>query len=119
MSTSLQHSAFVIGMFHLLHFDDLRLLQDFHCIEALVVLALDQMHPTKRTRTQRSADGKVVKRVFALCFSHRIAARFLHGRNVDRRYMTAISVPAGIARVVLLVRCVRSGVIWLMNQVLY
>jgi len=65
----LEHSPFIIGMFHLLHLDHLLLFQHFHGIKSLIVLRLDQMHSSKASSTQRPKYLEVSQRVFALRLS--------------------------------------------------
>lgn len=69
MLDPLQHLSLIIGVFNLLHLDDLRLLQDLDGIVALVVLGLHEMYTTKRARAQCSLNGEVGERVFPLGLS--------------------------------------------------
>lgn len=62
----LQHAALVVGVLHLLHLDDLGLLQDLDGVEALVVLGLDEMHTTKGAGAECSLYGEIIEGVFAL-----------------------------------------------------
>lgn len=62
----LQHATLVVGVLDLLHLDDLRLLQHLDGIEALVVLALHEMHTPEAASAERALDGEVGQRVLAL-----------------------------------------------------
>lgn len=55
----LQHATLIVGVFDLLHLDDLGLFEHFDGIEALIVLGLHQMYTTKTTRTERPLDDEV------------------------------------------------------------
>lgn len=71
----LQHPALIVGVFDLLHLDNLSLFQDLDGIEALVVLGLDQVHSAEASSAQGPADGEVSEGVFALCFPHGVRCR--------------------------------------------
>jgi hypothetical protein len=62
----LQHAALVVGVLDLLHLDDLGLLEHFDGVEALVVLALDEVHATEAAGAEGALDLKVGERVLAL-----------------------------------------------------
>lgn len=53
-------------MLHLFHLHDLRFLQDFDGIEALIVIRLHQMNSSKTSCSQSSLEREVCQRVFAL-----------------------------------------------------
>ena len=69
MSASLQHSSFIIGMFHLLHLHDLLLLQHLDGVEPLIVFTLHQVDTTERSGTQSALDVEVGQCVLALGLS--------------------------------------------------
>lgn len=62
-----QHAPLVVGVLHLLHLDDLRLLQYLDSVESLIVLGLDHVHATKTSGTERAFEVKVLQMVFAFC----------------------------------------------------
>jgi hypothetical protein len=62
----LQHAALVVSVLDLLHLDDLGLLQHLDGVEALVVLALHEVHAPKAAGAQRALDLEVGERVLAL-----------------------------------------------------
>lgn len=66
MSTPLQHLPLVVCVLHLLHLIHLRLLEHLDCVEALIVLALYEMHTSERASAERSLYLEVLQRVFAL-----------------------------------------------------
>ena len=81
MFAPLQHPSLVIRVFHLLHLDHLRLLQDLDRIEALIMLALDQVYAAKRAGAQGTLQCKVIEGVFALCLAGWVGSALL-ARNV-------------------------------------
>jgi hypothetical protein len=62
----LQHAALVVGVLDLLHLDDLGLLQHLDGVEALVVLALHEVHAPEAAGAERALDLEVGERVLAL-----------------------------------------------------
>jgi len=66
----LQHAPLVIGVFDLLHFHHLGLLEHFDSIETLVVLGLDQMNPTEAACPKCALNGEISERVFPLGGTH-------------------------------------------------
>lgn len=68
-------------MFHLFHLDHLGLLQNLDRVEALIMLALDQVHAAERAGTQGTLQCKVIEGVFAFCLAGRVGSAFL-ARNV-------------------------------------
>jgi hypothetical protein len=62
----LQHAALVVGVLDLLHLDDLGLLQHLDGVEALVVLALHEVHAAEAAGAERALDLEVGERVLAL-----------------------------------------------------
>lgn len=62
----LQHAALVVGVLDLLHLDDLRLLQHFDGVEALVVLALHEVDAPEAAGAEGALDLEVGQGVLAL-----------------------------------------------------
>nr|POE79525.1 hypothetical protein CFP56_07590 [Quercus suber] len=110
MPTSLEHSSFVIGVLDLLHLHHLRLLQHLYCIEAVVVLALNQVYPAERSCTKRPLDLEVLKRIFPLGLTDRIRGRFRCG-YVEGRVAAAIVgiVARRVGRIMLRATIVRAA----------
>lgn len=63
----LQHAALVVGVLDLLHLDDLGLFEHLDGVEALVVLALDEVDAAEAAGAEGALDGEVGQRVLALC----------------------------------------------------
>ena len=61
-----KHAALVVGVLDLLHLDNLGLLQHLYCVEALVVLGLDEVDAAETTGAERPQDVKVWESIFAL-----------------------------------------------------
>ena len=49
-----EHASLVVGVFHLLHLDDLNLLEHLDSIESRVVFRLDQVYSTETTGAKSS-----------------------------------------------------------------
>ena len=81
MLASLQHPTLIICVFHLFHLDYLRLLQNLDRVEALIVLALDQVDAAERPGTQGTLQCKVIEGVFAFGLAGRVGSALL-ARNV-------------------------------------
>lgn len=62
-------------MFDLLHLHHLPLFEDLDGIVPLVVFGLDEMDPSKTTRTEGPEDLEILERVLSLRYSYRILAR--------------------------------------------
>ena len=62
----LQHAALVVGVFDLLHLDDLSLLEHLDGIKALVVLGLHEVDAAEAAGAEGALDGKVLQCVLAL-----------------------------------------------------
>ena len=77
MLDSAEHLALVVRVLDLLHLDDLLLLQDLDGVEALVVLALDEVDATERAGTEGALDLEVGEVVFTLCNASLLRGRVL------------------------------------------
>lgn len=94
MLDSLEHFPLIVGVFDLLHLDDLLLFQDLDGIETLVMLGLDQVNSTEGTCAQSSLHGEVCEGVFALCLPCSALAVDRAGRRADEA--GNIHVPVGL-----------------------
>ena len=107
----LQHAALVVGVLDLLHLDDLGLFQHLDGVEALVVLALDEVHASKGAGAEGALDGEVGQRVLALCDA---------GQVEGLRLELHAGVPGGIAAGgLLLLLLLLRGAVGGVYQVLY
>lgn len=61
-----QHLALIVCVLHLLHLDDLCLLQHLDGVEPLVVPRLDQVHSAETTGAEGPQDLEVSQRIFSL-----------------------------------------------------
>ncbi len=60
----LQHFALIVGMLHLLHPDDLRLLENLDGVESLIVFRLNEMYSSEATSAQCALNSEIGQGVF-------------------------------------------------------
>lgn len=77
MLNALKHLALIVGMFNLLHLNNLLLLQNLDGIEAHVMFRLDEVNTPKATGTKSTVDIEISQSVFALGLAGRLGFGFI------------------------------------------
>jgi hypothetical protein len=66
MPNAIEHASLVICVLNLLHFNNLRLFQDFDRIEAVIVLRLHEVDTSKTPRAKGPLNCEVIEGIFSL-----------------------------------------------------